>query len=515
VSTLDRSQEVAVDQTVVEDERRAERGVSMVLGAMVLLVLLGMAGFAVDLGWLFYQQTNTRKAAEAAALAGVVHMPQPSDVAFADGEAYATALDVAERNGYIPNPGVVEVVPTQVPGEPYQLEVEVTDTVDTFFMRVFGIDQLEVHDSATAEQLPALKLGSDENHLGPGNSSATDEDFWVAINGDHTWKSQGDAFTAECLGHPDESCQGTNPEYGQGDNSVSPDAPSYWYAVEVPADYVGDSLQVQIFDPQTSRPGGPTDDRSLSNPNWSTTNRNSITRFRLLEPDGTPGDPTDNSVQVCSQNYRQYQSGSYNFSWEDVWVSFCTTTAKRGTYVLEVRQSGNVNLLNAFSIRARINGSTSNTTAVYGLGSMSLWFPNPNSTAEFKVVKLDAVYAGQQLIISLWDPGDLDDPGALEFTTALSGIDSEVRERDDEGNTTADWHADDGNLDSGAVGCHLDIAIQEHNNEWVDFSFDIPATYTCADPNCWAIVDYDFPGVPHDRTTWAATVNGQPIHLVD
>jgi hypothetical protein len=498
---------VATDEA--SDERRGERGVSIVLGSLVLLVLIGMAGFAVDLGWLFLQQTNARKTAEAAALAGVVHMPQPSDVAFIGGEAYTVARDVAVASGHTSNPGVTAVTPSEVPGHPHQLRVDVSDTIDTFFMRVFGINEVQVNAAAVAEQLPPLRLGSDENHLGPGNNAADDEAFWVAVNGDYTNKGQGDAYTSECLGDFDTPCQGANPDYVAG-------RPSYWYAVEVPSTEVGKSLTVQIFDPQTSPQTGPTNDRTLNNAQVSANpHSSSRTRFRLLEPDATTNDPTDNSVQVCSTTYRHHSDGSYNPADQDTWVNFCTTSAKRGIYVFEVRQTGNVDLLNGFSIRALVDGSNSNDIAIYGIGTMSLWFPNPGTTADFKVVYLDEIYSGQQLIISLWDAGDLDDPGNLEFTGALAGIDCDVQERNGAGVVTDAWHGDDGDLISGGVGCHLDIGIREHNNEWLDFRFDVPPSYTCSGSACWSFVEYNFPGVPHDRTTWSATINGQPIHLIE
>lgn len=68
----------AIDQVQHGEARGGnERGATLVLAAAVLLVLMGMAGFAVDLGWLYSQGAEAQKAAEAAALAGVVHMPYP------------------------------------------------------------------------------------------------------------------------------------------------------------------------------------------------------------------------------------------------------------------------------------------------------------------------------------------------------------------------------------------------------------------------------------------------------
>ncbi len=146
----------------VEPTDERERGATLVLSAAVLLVLIGMAGFAVDLGWLFLKTSETKKAAESAALAGVVHMPNPSSVPWGPGaEAYDVAIDVASRNGYTGSLGTT-VAPNEVLGKPNQLNVTISTSVPTFFMRVFGINTVAFTRSATAEQLPPLKIGSQD-----------------------------------------------------------------------------------------------------------------------------------------------------------------------------------------------------------------------------------------------------------------------------------------------------------------------------------------------------------------
>ena len=49
-----------------------QRGAIMPLMAIMLIVLLGAAAMAVDLGWLFWQSIEIQHGADAAALAGVV-----------------------------------------------------------------------------------------------------------------------------------------------------------------------------------------------------------------------------------------------------------------------------------------------------------------------------------------------------------------------------------------------------------------------------------------------------------
>ena len=485
------------------EEAGMERGATLVLASMILVVLMGMAGFAVDLGWLYYRSTEAQKAAESAALAGVVHMPSPTGVPWTGTEAYQAAIDVAEAAGYKVQ-GSTKVIPSPVATHPNRMTVAIENVETTFFMRVFGVDTVTVNKTATAETLPPLRLGSDESFLGedpecdldPTCPNGTrDTDLWLAVNGDRTPKGQGDPFTPECYGAgPADGCVGNNFEYR---------SPSYWYAVDVPQSEVGKSLQLQIYDPGHS-PGGVANDWELS------VFASLDFRIRVLEPDQTPSDPTDNAVVLCDMHFRNRNNAAYDPATSDAWVNLCSpVSAKRGIYVIEVSVTGDVDLLNAFSLRARMNGSANANVALYGIGAMSLWTPESNSSPTFKLVRIDPVYKGTQLIIELWDPGDLGQPGTLEFLGSLSGVECEVRTRDHRGHIIADWHADD-----GGSGCLVSVAVQEHNNQWVDFKFNIPAGHSCSGDACWSTVRYGFSGSTTDRTTWAARINGGPVHLV-
>ncbi len=491
-----------------------ENGAVLIIVASSLLVIMGMAAFAVDYGWIYFSQLNARKAAEAAALAGVANMPLPDCAPPVSGtEPYDTALDIAARNGYSATNGDTA---TPVMGSTCaRLQVTVQRQIPTFFMKAFGINTFSVSESATAEHLPTLKMGSDESFLGEDPDNPTSENrnvnFYLAVNGDRTNKAQGDAYTSENLGDYNTASQGPNPEYR---------SPSYWYALDVPAAHSGQTVTLQIFDPQLSPSNSPrAGDLILNNPNsnWQDPS-NSQTRFRVLAPDDTPSDWTDNSTVIsgCDDTYREETHGSYNSSWEDTWVSACTiSNAQQGIYVIEVTQSGDVDILNAFSFRALVDGSASNSVAIYGLGAMSLWNSEAGSAAQFKVVKLDDVYAGSRLVVQLWDVGDINGTGSLEFKGSLASIECQIRERNDVGTVTSDWGPDDGNQLDGSVGCFENINPErEYNNEWIDFAFDIPADFTCTGDACWATVKYNLPGTPHDRTTWSAFIDGQPIHLI-
>ena len=525
---------------------RGERGAVLILVAASLTVLMGMAALAIDYGWLFYSQLNARKAAEAAALAGVVHMPLPNcGLPNTGTEPHSTALDVASRNGYSGSSGAA--VTPAIGGTCAQLEVSIQDTIPTFFLGVFGIDSLTFTESATAEQLPALKLGSDEPYLGEDPTvGGRNRNFFVAISGEDRTKGQGDAVAAQKYD-------------GYSGNNVEYEVPSYYYAFEVPegSSLIGSTVYVQVFDPQAYDQGGRggtgpglTNDWVYSdNSNTNTHGWRSKTRFKVYQPDATPNQWTDNNVQVsgCNDTFRgasDYYSqahSSFDPALVDTWVNVCTiNNATSGIYVIEVSSdygsSDGTNMINGFSIRGSSSGgagaggaiSSTNDLQVYGLGTMSLWQFDTGSNPVFKVARLDEIYAGSSLIISLWDVSDIGTSATIEFVGATSGanpIDCQVRTLPENTNVlggegSGAWGGDS----NGGAGttCRINFTDRQYNNEWLQFRFDIPPEYTCpagtgsspASPGCWIFVSYSVSGSITDRTTWAAAIDGQPIHLI-
>ncbi len=519
-----------------------ERGAVLILMASMTLVFIGMAAFAADYGWMFYNQLNTRKAAEAAALAGVVHMPLPDcGDPVAGTDPNTTAIDIAARNGY--SGGTGASVATAVGGSCAQLAVTISRPIDTFFLKAFGIDTIDITESATAEQLPALKLGSDEPYLGEDPDVAgRNRNFFVAISGEDRAKGQGDAVAASRR-----NSGGSNPEYR---------VPSYYYAFEIPlgSSLIGSSVNVQVYDPQTHDAGGQGNSGPNDNTNdWvypddSSTNThgwNSKTRFRVFNPDASPNQWTDNNVLVsgCDDTYRgrsdasNQEHSNYDPALEDTWVTTCTiSNAVSGIYVIEVSSDYGTNdgtdMINGFSIRGASGGTPITSSAdlqVYGLGTMSLWQFDTGSNPVFKIARLDEIYAGSRLIISLWDVSDIGSNASIEFVGATGGgspINCQVRSLSDSVNVLAGqapsggWSGDSNGGDG--TTCMLNFSNGQYNNQWLQFQFDIPPDYSCpggsgaspASPGCWMFVSYSVSGSITDRTVWAASIDGQPIHLV-
>jgi hypothetical protein len=227
------------------EEADSERGAVYVLAAAAIVVLLGMAAMSVDIGWIFLNDVRAQRAADAAALAGVTHLPAE------EVEAFSVAKDIAAENGYTEGGGVT-VTPERAGDQ--ELRVRVRDTgVETFFMRVFGIDTVAVSGNARARYVIPVPLGSPENFFGAdptvagrGINDASGPGFWAAINLPHTLKQHGDPYATQCYttAAGNESCNVANGQYYGSGPGGDPDG--YWYAVEVPSGT--SSLTVSAFD---------------------------------------------------------------------------------------------------------------------------------------------------------------------------------------------------------------------------------------------------------------------------
>jgi Flp pilus assembly protein TadG len=103
--------------------RRDESGLALVWLSLFLLVLLGFAALAVDLG---HGYLVAQDAQNAAALAGTIYLP--GDLASAQG----AAASVAAANGFTTANSTINAVQG---AKPSQLTVTITQNVPTWFAR--------------------------------------------------------------------------------------------------------------------------------------------------------------------------------------------------------------------------------------------------------------------------------------------------------------------------------------------------------------------------------------------
>jgi Flp pilus assembly protein TadG len=126
-----------------------------------MFVFAGMVAIVIDVSWYWVNSLRVQRAADAAALAGVVKLPADPT------SAYALARAEAKKNGYDSTAPGITVTPQQFPATTgRRLNVTVSAPVNTFFMRIFGMPQIQATRTARAEFVLPVPMGSPENYYG-------------------------------------------------------------------------------------------------------------------------------------------------------------------------------------------------------------------------------------------------------------------------------------------------------------------------------------------------------------
>jgi hypothetical protein len=129
---------------------KAQRGIVMVFTAIAMLVLLGMAGLALDMGHAYVNKARLQNALDAAALSGAKTLDQfPGDLVLAEQDARTTFRDTAtgagnqELNTEVPDAEVTvefysSLVPLQSPVDPGNIDARyVRVSVNSFDKTIF------------------------------------------------------------------------------------------------------------------------------------------------------------------------------------------------------------------------------------------------------------------------------------------------------------------------------------------------------------------------------------------
>ena len=162
MNTLDDTQ-IRVARPLGAKPRKTERsrGQILILFVMAIFVFTGMVAIVIDISWYWVNSLRVQRAADAAALAGVVQLPtNPSG-------ASVLARAEAKKNGYDDALATISVTPVQDPlvtGR--RLVVTVTAPVDMFFMRIFGINSITSSRTSKAEFVLPVPMGSPDNWYG-------------------------------------------------------------------------------------------------------------------------------------------------------------------------------------------------------------------------------------------------------------------------------------------------------------------------------------------------------------
>ena len=132
---------------------RSERGQALVLAALSMVVILGFAAMAIDVGYWFSQKREVQKAVDAAALAGAQELPDDYVMAESVAREYLT------KNGITAGDTIAitfrctstyEIACNPGTNKWDTIVVEVERPAEAWFARIFGIQEALVRDVRAA-----------------------------------------------------------------------------------------------------------------------------------------------------------------------------------------------------------------------------------------------------------------------------------------------------------------------------------------------------------------------------
>lgn len=500
-----------------------EKGSAIVFVAGSLVLLMGMAAFGVDLAWFYLNSSQVQRAADAASLGGVIHLPGDEPA------AVANAHLVAIQNGYDDADGDTVVTPVRIASN--QLEVTVSREVPTFFLKVFGMDTQVITETATAEYIPPLKLGSPTNQFGndPSCYSSNPDcagNFWANIHGTRTDTGMGDAFSSYC-------------ELGDGstdscDQSSQYRDTGYLYGV-IPHgnSFTLETLDLTFYYEDTVANGD--HHRTGDHNNFCGTLGDGCVgpdvSVHIYAPDPTPLDLSDNGAPVCTEVYSPaaqfdpdddipFTPSEWNY-WdttcggsintasapEGIWVVQLVTNDGDGNGITDATADADHSGLNRYSIRANSGAN------LFALGDFSIFNNATGSTTAFHLAEVPDYYAGKTFVIELYDAGESAANGFLQPIDPDTGAifqsgECRIYSRTI---TQTNWGAPDTVIPAGTP-CQETVTPSEYHGRWLKFEMDLPLAYSCSD--CWWLMNYQYTSSLQDTTTWRAYMIGNPIHLV-
>lgn len=175
--------------------RGTQPGQMMILLGLTMTILVGAMMLGVDLTHLRAEAENAQRAANAAALAGVIFLPDYAST------AEYRALEVARQNGFSSGTNGVTVSASPESGYSNRLTVTITEPVSLVFGNALGLGNRTISRSATAEFYEPLEAGSPDNVLGYAPfpttlvSPSAAEGFYLENKGPYEFKESGDAYS--------------------------------------------------------------------------------------------------------------------------------------------------------------------------------------------------------------------------------------------------------------------------------------------------------------------------------
>jgi len=519
-----------------------DRGQTLVVVALLMTMLLGFVGLAIDIGWYELNLIRMQRAADAAALAGVVFLPGNPTA------ANNAAIAEATKNGYTSGAGGVTVVPQQDAINNKMLGVTIQATVQTFFARLLGTPTIRGSRKALAEFVLPVPMGSPQAYYGIANmcrnsdlptscpevSSATGigtlvpQGFWGSVLTKGSNRGNGDAYSTYYNGSP-----ALNTGF---------DPNGYSYIVELPPGTSGGAVWIYdpIFCATGRRTTSPFQRLGMADVWYSIAATRSVTtEFKLWSMSGTPYATTDD-VLIASDaglftNMDYADKGpdyggdhNYIFGYNGSSSTDCATNPYHnawwrlasglgeGEYRLQVvTSSGSTGQQAANNFGVQVTTTVGTGARIYGQTRMCAYVNVGSSTALLYLAQVDAAHAGKTLEIKLFDPGDI-------TSTTLR-----IKQPMESGYVDASFRFTATGSTGGAPtigGPQTSLQTSSgttnfYNNQWVTISVALPASYNAPTPPGetqpgWWKIEYTVGTSGQDVTTWEVSIRGNPVHLV-
>jgi hypothetical protein len=529
--------------------RRDERGYIAVTTGLILIVLMSFSAFAVDVGNWYLTGQRAQRAADAAALAGVTKLPGNQTGAFAMAKSYSANNGFTDGSASTTVTGVLS-------GGPTRLRVDVTRTVDNIFGPLLGKPRTTIKRYAVADFAGPVPLGSPCNRFGddpdPGSTGSTNCTntglFWANVGSPAAAKVSGDAFQNNTCNTEDGCSSGKNMDY---------DARGHVFTVTLRQPV--NNLKLEAFDPAQVVVGDTCTANNLTGaaklkaaetlvtdpsvryaPNagvWCTGDQNFgtgkiKTEFIIRSPGTNPWDPTTwPIVNRCTKQFLPYNGDlakvlkkgttEYNSNLTVAenfrrWVTLCDFPGltPAGTYAIQVHTNGlgadTEGGHNRFGLRASgSSGGDKDNISIAGFGKMVMYANTPGGArTKFFLARIPSSSNGQIFNVNLFDIGD----GATSGSTITVLPPTEI------GGNFSGCKAK-GVTNGNLTDCKISVS-GVYNGKWQTISVPIPVSYSCTDGSptgCWVRLEfyYGSGSNPSDTTSWQASVEGDPIRLVE
>jgi len=296
-------------------------------------------------------------------------------------------------------------------------------------------------------------------------------------------------------------------------------------------------------------------DNDMQGTSTQTSEQPTVTSFGLRNPTDTLVPTQGTPITACAKQFKGFSesqvtknalkdsSGSYNTNLASVfhqWVTLCTFTPTTvGDYYLQVRAnvafngtasqtvtSGNPAIYSQMVDNTAVKGTAVNSFALraYGGGgtvsisawkSMRIFVNGANANTTFNLVRVVPAAQGKTLKFGLFDVGEGAASGA--YVQLIPPADAKLGVTP---MTTISGCSASGYVTaSGLTNCRLGISTA-FNGKQQYISAPIPSNYTCnwaSQGGCWWRVTVNFNGSSgvHDATTWTASIQGEPIRLIE